>query len=152
MGLTAFWDFWNLIDKAESVAGNAVMLATGQGWGVHLDVLPPSGLWGIDVERMLRRYGVRRMWGRRVTRDSHDEGMSPYWIAFDLPRHQSRWARYLLQRYGCQVEGRQDRTAQRAGEEGSMPVPWSAGGRVAKQGPAPAARKPERRAWWRGVL
>lgn len=106
MDLTALLDSFNLIAKVSSVLGSGVMLVAGRGGGAHFEVLPPGGSCGGDVERMLARYGVRPMWGRRVTRCSNEEPMAPWWIAFDIPAHQARWANYLLQRYGCHVSYR----------------------------------------------
>jgi len=134
MDVTAFWDFWNVLDKLDALRGDVVALGLGKGGGVHFDVLPPSGSCGGAVERMLRRYGIG-MWGKRVTRDSNDELMAPWWIAFNVRRSQAVWARYLLQRYGCHMLGPQDVAARRAT---GMPVAWADG----RRGPGAAAAVP----------
>jgi hypothetical protein len=162
MDLTALLDSFNLIAKVSSVLGSGVMLVAGRGGGAHFEVLPPGGSCGGDVERMLARYGVRPMWGRRVTRCSNEEPMAPWWIAFDIPAHQARWANYLLQRYGCHVSYRMiDKAAQRAV---GMPVPWSGGdhtgierpqvaGHHAGEVPKPAGQPVKvKRGWLDGLL
>lgn len=134
---TAFWDFWNWPAKIGSVLGSGAMLVMGRGGGAHFDALPPRGSCGGDVQMMLARYGVREMWGRRVTRDSDDELMAPYWIAFDIPARQAQWTNYLLQRYGCRVSYRMiDKAAQHAV---GMPVPWSGGDHTGIEQPQGAA-------------
>lgn len=139
MSLTAFLDFWNLIDKADALRGDVVALGMGKGGGVHFDVLPPGGSCGGAVERMLKRYGIAGIWGKRVTRDNVDDpAMAPWWIAFNVRRSQAKWTRYLLIRYGCRVQGRQDAAAIHAV---GMPTPWT-GGQVASPAPQNTRAKP----------
>jgi hypothetical protein len=52
-----------------------------------------SGWRGIDIERLLRRYGVK-IWDRAFTRDC---------ITFRVKRRQANWAEYLLWRKGIPV-------------------------------------------------
>lgn len=51
---------------------------------------------GIDIERMLRRHGVK-LGDRSVSSDGHG-------LTFNVKRRQEGWCRYLLNRYGCEVK------------------------------------------------
>jgi len=78
---------------------------------------------GIQVERLLRRYGIR-VWGREVTVTGE--------IGFLVKRRQAVWAEYLLLRAGVPLtvpllEAQNRRYAGRH-TDSSMPTPWNAAG------------------------
>lgn len=75
---------------------------------------------GIDVEHLLRQYGIR-VWGREVTDDEE--------IAFLVKRKQAVWAEYLLCRAGVPLtspllDPRNAQYRQRHASN-SMPTPWT---------------------------
>lgn len=79
-----------------------------------------SDFAGVDVEMMLRQYGIR-VWGREV--DNPDE------IAFLVKRRQAVWAEYILCRAGvpltCQLLDPRNTEYREQHPYGSMPTPWN---------------------------
>lgn len=76
---------------------------------------------GVDVERMLRQYGVR-VWGRSADEEE---------IGVLVKKSQAVWAEYLLCRAGVPLTGNllDPRNAHyRQHHRGAMPTPWSAHG------------------------
>jgi hypothetical protein len=77
---------------------------------------------GVEVERMLRQYGVR-VWGRQADEEE---------IGVLVKESQALWAEYLLCRAGVPLTGKllDPRNAhyRQVHPHGSMPTPWSAGG------------------------
>lgn len=80
-----------------------------------------SGYTGYQVERMLRRYGVR-IWGRKAQGDKR---------SFLVRSQQAVWAEYLLCRMGVPLETEllDPRNQQYSTAHGpSMPTPWAENG------------------------
>ncbi len=79
-----------------------------------------AGFTGVEVEHLLRRYGIR-VWGREIEDD--DE------IAFLVKERQAVWAEYILCRAGVPLTGnlldpRNEQYRYRHAPQ-SMPTPWS---------------------------
>jgi hypothetical protein len=82
-----------------------------------------GGFSGLEVEKMLRRYGVR-VWGREM--DDPEER------ALLVKQSQAVWAEYLLCRAGvpltCQLLDPRNDTYRHQHNQGTMPVPWTQNG------------------------
>jgi hypothetical protein len=79
-----------------------------------------TGFRGVDVEMLLRQYGVR-VWGREVIDDEE--------LALLVKQRQAVWAEYLLCRAGVPLTGnlldpRNEQYRYRHAPQ-SMPTPWS---------------------------
>jgi hypothetical protein len=78
---------------------------------------------GIQVERILRRYGIR-VWGREVTVTGD--------IGFLVKKRQAVWAEYLLLRAGVPLTvpliEEQNREYASRHTDSQMPTPWSVKG------------------------
>jgi len=74
---------------------------------------------GVEVEMLLRRYGIR-IWGREL--DQPDE------LAFLVKRRQAIWAEYILCRAGvpltCPLLDARNAQYRQQHAQGSMPTPW----------------------------
>lgn len=79
-----------------------------------------NGHSGIQVERLLRRYGIR-ICGREMS--------NPNEIGFLVRHRQAAWAEYLMLRAGvpltCPVLDRRNILYSQAHTDGSMPTPWN---------------------------
>lgn len=79
-----------------------------------------TGFTGVDVERLLRQYGIR-IWGRAISTEEE--------LAFFVKVKQAIWAEYLLCRAGVPLTSQllDPRNAhyRQSHALGSMPTPWS---------------------------
>ena len=78
---------------------------------------------GIEVEHLLRRYGIR-VWGREVTNERE--------VAILVKQRQAVWAEYILCRAGvpltCQLLDQRNAQYRQRHGPGAMPTPWDAKG------------------------
>ncbi len=79
-----------------------------------------GGFSGLEVEKMLRRYGIR-VWGREMA-DSEERALL-------VKQSQAVWAEYLLCRAGvpltCQLLDPRNDTYRYHHSQDTMPVPWT---------------------------
>jgi len=80
-----------------------------------------TGFTGIEVEKLLRQYGIR-VWGRMIASEQEQE------LAFHVKQRQAVWAEYLLCRAGVPLtspllDQRNARYRARHAP-GAMPTPW----------------------------
>lgn len=85
--------------------------------------LRASDFTGAEVEKLLRRYGIR-IWGRELDH--------PQELAFLVKRKQAIWAEYILCRAGvpltCQLLDPRNAQYQQRHGPNTMPTPWDARG------------------------
>jgi hypothetical protein len=85
--------------------------------------LADAGFSGLEIEKMLRRYGIR-VWGRNMD--------DPAEHSFLVKETQAEWAEYLLCRAGVPLTGQlldpRNETYRNQHAPGSMPKPWTANG------------------------
>lgn len=79
-----------------------------------------AGFTGVEIEMLLRRYGIR-IWGREI--EDEDE------VAFLVKQRQAVWAEYILCRAGVPLtstllDPRNEQYRQHHAP-GAMPTPWS---------------------------
>jgi len=93
--LNADWQGAYQRDNVAGLAGEFAASLTGRNtWQFY--VPRDCGWSGIEMERLLRRHGVK-IWDRNFTRDC---------LMFRVKRRQANWAEYLLRRRGILVLSR----------------------------------------------
>lgn len=79
-----------------------------------------SGFTGMEVEMLLRRYGIR-LWGRAIVQDNE--------LSFLVKRRQAVWAEYLLCRAGVPLTSQlldpRNADYQQRHTPNTMPNPWN---------------------------
>ena len=82
-----------------------------------------TGFTGVDVEMLLRQYGIR-IWGRMIADEEE--------LAFHVKQRQAVWAEYILCRAGvpltCKLLDQRNAQYRQRHGPGAMPTPWDAKG------------------------